>query len=190
MKSNSISASLLIFAGAIVFGGIFLAQHFFKGYSAKENTISALGQKVDPFNSSTKSSIIFNSAMIIAGLAIFIAAYLLNKNNLNSFFCIVLMVHGIFTAGVGLVPSTIKPFHLIIALVTFLSVELASIISYNFGSGFTQYLLAFFGAFSFIFLIAFLFISKKIGEGLSERLIVYPTTIWLIIFGLFLLNKK
>lgn len=185
-----LAASLLIFAGLTVFLGIFTGEFFFKGYSPKENVISDLGQKVDPINTSNKSSIIFNSAMIIAGITIAIAAYLLHSKINNNFVTIPLMVHGIGTAGVGLFPSTVKPTHLIFAILTFLTVEFAATASFALADGFTKYFLAAFGVFSFIFLIGNFAFVKLIGSGAAERLIVYPTTLWLIVFGVFLLSLK
>lgn len=184
------ASTLLIFAGLVVFAGIFSGEYYFKGYSARENVISDLGQKVDPINASSKSSIIFNSAMVIAGISIFIGAYILHSKLENNFVTIPLMIHGIATAGVGVFPSTIKPFHIIFAILTFLTVEFASIAAFSVGEGITKYMLAAFGTFSFIFLIGNFAFVKIMGSGTAERLIVYPTTIWLIIFGIFLLYCK
>ena len=177
-------------AGFAVFIGIFTGEYLFKGYSIRNNAISDLGQRIDPVNSSRSSSIIFNSAMIIAGTAILLSGVLLHSKLDNSFVTIPLMLHGIGTAGVGIFPSTIKPTHFIFALTTFITVEFASIATYWLVNDVMKYLLASLGVTSFIFLIGNFLFVKALGVGGAERFIVYPTTLWLIIFGGYLLINK
>lgn len=182
-------AALLIFAGLVVFAGIFAGEYFFKGYSPKENTISDLGQRIDPINTSIKSSIIFNSAMILSGIAIAVAAHLLHTQLHKNLITIPLFIHGIAIIGVGIFNTSFKPTHLIFAIITFISVELASMACLSFDNN-SKYLLAIFGAFSFVFLIGNFALAKSLGTGTAERLIVYPTTLWLIVFGVFLFSLK
>lgn len=184
------SATLLIFAGFIVFAGIFTGEYFFNGYSPKENTISDLGQRIDPVNSSIKSSIIFNGAMIISGIAIAIAAHLLHEQLHKNYITIPLFIHGIAIIGVGLFNTSFKPTHLIFAIITFLSVEFAAIACISLSANWGKYALATFGAFSLIFLLGNFVFAKLMGTGAAERFIVYPTTLWLIVFGIFLLYLK
>lgn len=184
-----LTGTLLIFAGIVVFGGIFSGEYFFDGYSIKNNTISDLGQRVDPINTSLKSSILFNGAMILSGLAMALAAVLLYTKLNNNWITITFFIHGLATCGVGLVNTTIKPAHLIIAIITFLTIEFTSIASYNLTNGYMKYLLAGCGVVSIIFLVGNLLFVKLMGVGIAERFIVYPTTIWLFVIGIFLLTK-
>ena len=187
MKTASIC---FIFAGIIIFAGIFTGEYFFKGYSQRNNTISDLGQRIDPVNTSIVSSIIFFFFLIIGGATIVFGGYLLYSNLNNKFISVLLIMHGIATMGVGIFNTNIKPIHLIFAVLTFLTVEIAAISSYNLTNNSLKYLLSSLGLISIIFLIGNFGFKSLLGVGGAERFIVYPTTLWLIIFGLFLFSHK
>lgn len=182
------AGTLLIFGGIVVLMGIVTGEFYFRGYSVKNNPISDLGQRTDPSNASIKSALIFNSAMIIAGLAVIVAAYFLHNARLGNQIVIPLLIHGISIAGVGVFNSNVSTPHLVFAIATFLSGEFVAIASFTTSDGPAKYVFALLGLTSFIFLVGNPLFVKLMGTGGAERWIVYPTTIWLIAYGAYLLG--
>lgn len=177
-------------SGVIVFFGIFLGEHYFHGYNARINTISDLGQKTSPLNSTNTSLLIFNSAMVIAGICTIIGALSLRSTLNNNFVTIALLIHGIAIAGVGIFPSTLGGVHFVFALLTFTSAEFVAIASFFSTQSNVRFLFLVLGCVSVIALLANGYLKTALGVGAAERWIVYPTTIWLIAYGIYLLNTS
>ncbi len=181
---------LLVFAGIVVLMGIVTGEFYFRGYSTRNNAISDLGQRTDPVNASLKSSLIFNSAMVIAGVAVILSAYLLHHAMHRNIVTIPLLIHGIAIVGVGLFNSNLSTAHLIFAMATFTSGEFVAISSFSVADTPAKYIFATLGITSFVFLLGNPLFVKMMGTGGAERWIVYPTTIWLIVYGAYLLGVQ
>lgn len=182
------AGSLLIISGILVIMGIVTGEFYFRGYSIRKNPISDLGQRTDPVNTSIKSAIIFNAAMIIAGIAVALSAYFLHAAHYKNVIVVPLAIHGIAIMGIGIFNSNISGVHAFFAVATFLSGEFVAIASFSTSNGPAKYIFATLGITSFIFLIGHPLFSKIMGAGGAERWIVYPTTIWLIAYGAYLLG--
>jgi hypothetical membrane protein len=171
----------------IVFAGIYLAAHYFPGYRHEANPISDLGQRVAPYNPTSTSLIIFNSAMFVAGSLVIIASLRLHSHLATSTF-VLLFIHGIAIMGVGIFPSPIKVLHAAFALATFLSGEAVAFSAFTHSSSAIRYAFLTISIVSFVSLIGFAYWKTVAGTGAAERWIVYPTTLCLIIYGIYLAN--
>lgn len=187
---NDLPGLLLIYAGLKIFFGIILSEIFFNNYSTKNNVVSDLGRSASPTNSPTTSVVIFNGAMIVAGIAITYSAFRLIPVIDKNYITIPLIIHGIAVACVGIFPSNLSIPHTIAAITTFLTVEFVAVAAITYIGSPLSWVSAILGIFGFISLLTYPVIKTYLGDGGAERLIIYPTTLWLVIFGVYLLSIK
>ncbi len=126
--------------------------------------------------------------MVVSGIAIIGASYFLYNARFNNIIVIPLLIHGIAIVGVGAFNSNLSLAHTIFAITTFLSVEFVAMASFTVTDGPAKYIFALLGLTAFIFLIGNPLFVNIMGSGGAERWIVYPTTIWLIAYGAYLLG--
>lgn len=181
---------LLVVAGLVIFFGIILSEIFFKGYSTRDNVVSDLGRQAAPVNSPMSSVLTFNIAMIASGVAVALAGFLLIPIISNKWITIPLIVHGVAIACVGLFPSNLGVPHGIAAITTFLTVEFAAVIAFSYFSSPMRYISVALGLIGFVSLVLNPIIKNHLGDGGAERLIIYPTTFWLICLGVYLMSIK
>ena len=181
---NKKLAGLLLFIGtAIGFFGIIIAETRTPNYSTANNYISDLG--IGP------SATIFNAALIIAGALGTASAYFLHRTIKTRLFPTLVGLSSLGSLGVGLFPENTGIPHVIAALLVFILGGLAAIISYRFTkTPFAQVSVAL-GA---ITLLAFSLLATDItlglGAGGMERVIAYPSMLWSISFGGYLMAES
>lgn len=184
MKPTFPAAGALLMIGSAQFIlAMILSEALYPGYSIANNVISDLG--VGP------SAMIFNPAIIIFGVLVIIATYILFKNTGNRTHSLLLFLSGAGAAMVGLFPLSWGTVHYISAGTAFLAGGLAAIVS----SLYTRAPFRWFSIALGIFTIAVLLlyipgIYLGIGRGAMERMIAYPVIIWVACYGGYLSGDR
>ncbi len=191
------TAGVLFFlGGAFLWMGITTAEIFYpSGYSIANSMISNLGATPPP-NSQVfePSANIFDYSVLAAGMLILAGAILVYRTGRYKWFALNLGLVGLGTAGVGMFPAFRVPIHSLSALVAFGSGGVAAIYSGILFKPPFRYLAIFFGTISLASLLLGLLdpssIVPLLGKGGTERWVAYPTLIWLIGLGGFLMAGK
>ncbi len=178
---RKVAGALLFIAGVQCVMGIIIAEALYPGYSTSENYISDLG--VGP------SALIFNSSVFLLGVIAVAGVYFIQRALDSRLLSICLAMAGIGAMGVGLFPEDFGILHVISSLITFLFGGLSAIISYrNQKTPFSYYSILL-GALSLAALV--LFGSSTylgLGKGGMERMIAYPSLLWTVGFGGYLMS--
>jgi len=184
MPQPSLIAGLLIIIGVSQFTMLMIiCESLYPSYSVAYNYISDLGVGV--------TAPIFNSSIILLGLAIIISSKLLYKVFKSKTLSILLFLTGFGAAGVGLFPEG-SPYslHTIMSAATFISAGITAIIAYRFTPKPISWISVVMGIISLTALG--LFTSENylgLGHGGMERIIVYPVLQWALIFGGYIIAR-
>ena len=182
--SNASKAGAAVFVGAVQFS-IFLivAEALSPAYSVSSNFISDLG-KVFP-----SSALVFNSSAFLFGLLVLAGAYFLQKAFKWRPASALVALAGVGLIGVGSFPEG-SPYglHGIFSLLTFLSAGLSAIVLARFQRKPMFYFSAILGLVSLFMLVGYVGeIYLGLGAGGMERMVVYPTLVWALGFGGYLM---
>ena len=182
--SDKEKAGALLFVGAAQFViALVVAEALYPGYSVSANTISNLG--VGP------SALVFNSSLIIFGVLAIAAAYYLKNVFGGLLFPALVALAGLGAAGVGVFTSHAGFVHAAVSFVAFFFGALAAIAAYRVEKRPLNYFSVVLGVVALAALglygaQAFL----GLGIGGMERLVAYPTIIWVLGFGAWLLERE
>ena len=175
------AGALLFIAGVQCVMGIIIAEALYPGYSTSENYISDLG--VGP------SALIFNSSVFLLGAIAVVGVYFIQGALGSRLLSLLLTITGFGAMGVGLFPESYGILHAIPSLITFLFGGLSAVISYKTQKPPFSYFSILLGALSLAALV--LFGSGTylgLGKGGMERIIAYPTLLWAVGFGGYLMS--
>jgi hypothetical membrane protein len=191
---QKIAGALFFTAGAVLVMGILTAEVFYPpGYSISLNMISNLGATPPPRSTIHEPSAqIFDISLVIAGLAVAIGSLVTMKTLTNRFFSGALLAMGLGTLGVGLFPAYHPYAHPFVALIAFLSAGTAAILSHKFVSSPFNIISVILGAITLSILLLGLLLPHLLvpilGPGGTERWVAYPSILWLIGFGGYLMH--
>jgi hypothetical membrane protein len=192
-KSTIQIAGLLFFlAGSIILMGIITAEAFYpSGYTTANSEISDLGATRPP-NSIIQqpSATIFNTTMLVTGLMVLIGSFFQHNYFKKWQFSVPFFLFAIGLTGVGIFPGNIDPYHGICSLLTFTMGGLSAILCSTVVSSPFRYVGIVFGLITLITLFTAQNYIPIIGDGGTERWVAYPTVLWLVGFGGYLLNEK
>ncbi len=180
----------LVGVGTVSTLGIIVAEALYPGYSTSQQTISALGATSGAAGAVQPSATIFNGAMVLSGLLTLVAAYGIHRRYELPWLTAVIAVTGVGVAGVGLFPAQTGVPHFVAVLAAFAGGGLSAILVAVVVDGPFRYLSVALGVAAMVALVAFLALggSTPLGIGGLERLITYPTQIWTLAFGGYLLG--
>ena len=179
-------SGLLLFVGSVQFLlGLVLAEEVYPDYRVSM-TISSLGR---PGHSAS----IFNSSLFLEGMLVLAAAYFLHKAYskipVTTFFAL----GGLGAMGGALFPEDVYNIHLAISIVSFFAAGLTPFVTLPLQSSPFKYLSISLGTLSFvaavILAIPQVFDSVGLPYGAVERIVAYPTLLWVIGFGSQLMNR-
>ena len=186
------TAGGLFFVGSaqyVVF--MIVAEAIYPNYSVSADFISDLGVW------GQASAVVINPSLILSGVLTICGAFFLQKVLGKRYFSSFIALSGLGSLLVGFFPentivvSGIPVIHSIAALIAFVSGGLAAVTSYFVTAPPFRYISVFLGGLSFIALVLFLssFSSdfSGLGPGGLERMIVYPSILWTIGFGGYLM---
>jgi hypothetical membrane protein len=128
--------------------------------------------------------------MIVTGLMIFIATFLVQTVFRKFLVSVPMGLLGLGLTGVGIFPGYVVPWHLIFALVIFFSGGIAAITSFRIVHSPLRYIFICFGIITLTFIFLNRNLSREFGAGGSERWIFYPIVFWLTGMGTYLLGIK
>jgi hypothetical membrane protein len=188
MNDKGKGGLLLLCGATVLLFGMMVAEFTFEGYSVSQNYISDLGAYA------AMPAAFFNIAIIVNGLMGICAGYLLRRSMGVKLFGEAIMLTGMGGVLVGIFnEATIMAIHFVGAFMAFIFGGLAIFLSakhvYRPPTSYLFYILT--G-------ITFFFLAVQIagfanvgdylglGQGGSERMIVYPTLIWSIATGAYL----
>ncbi len=190
-KKGAISGIFLFLAGSILLMGIITAEIFYpSGYTTAQSEISDLGatRPLPVSVSYQPSASIFNATMIVGGLLILAASFLLFRTGTKWYLVLFPALLGIGILGVGVFPGNNAFFHPLFALLTFISGGLAAIVSSRMTRAPFSYLLALLGIVSLVFLFFSSVFIPVLGDGGTERFVAYPLVLWMVGFGWYLVG--
>jgi hypothetical membrane protein len=100
------------------------------------------------------------------------------------------MVGSIGTIGVGIFPETSGQIHILFAFIAFLFIGLSAIASYRIGNFPMSYFSLILGGITLItLLLSAMGLTLGLGNGGIERVILYPSIIWIIGIGAYMLGR-
>ena len=191
-NDNRIKAGTLLFVGGAQFT-IFLiiAEAVYPYYNVSANFISDLGVWGEP------SAAIFNPSTVIFGLLVLTSAFFIQKEFKMSIFSLVVALSGLGAMGVGFFPENtfvvngVPLVHTLSAGVGFIFGALAAITSYKITKVPFRYFSVILGVAALLALILFrtteAYDFLGLGVGGMERMVTYPTIVWTICFGGYLM---
>lgn len=177
---------LLFLAGAVALMGIITAESLYPdGYSTSKSMISDLGGTEPPESRVEQpSAAIFDTAMIVGGAFIIIAAASTWRALSRPVFSVFLTLFGVGMLGVGVFPGHTGGIHAVFALLTFTSGGVAAILSARVLASPFRYVAIVLGAVPLANLVLFMFLGDSyfvsgLGDGGVERWVAYPIILWL-----------
>ncbi len=183
LKSNRTIAGLILAIGALqFFTFMMIGEALAPGYSVKNDPISALGTIAE-------SSALFNVSVFALGVLNAFAGYLLYRDHGRKWILALFVLAGIGAMGVGVFTLNTPGIHAIFALIAFLFTPLEAIACTKLTTTPLRQLLVALGVWALVGLaLHFLEINGPLGEGGMERLFVYPSILFLLIFGGYLMS--
>jgi hypothetical membrane protein len=191
--SNTKAAGALLLVGGVQFViALVIAEAVYPGYSVSANYISDLGVWGEP------SALVFNPSIILFGLTVLASSYFIQKHFGNRLITVLLAVAGAGALGVGIFPENtfvvndVSVIHSISALLAFVGGGATAIATYKITKPPFRYLSAILGAATLT--ATALFATTRdmgylgIGVGGMERMMAYPTLLWIISLGGYLLG--
>ena len=192
-RAAALAGVLLIGAGAAILMGIITAEATYPDtYTTFENQISDLGASRPPDSIIREpSATIFNSVMIVTGVMILVASYLLHRAFDTRRVTISVACIGIGVLGVGVFPGNNTTLHPIFALTAFLSGGVAALLCARVQTLPFRFVSRALGAITLVSLAIGMggegsVFYEELGDGGIERWIAYPAVLWLVAFGAYL----
>ncbi|MGY1753356.1 DUF998 domain-containing protein [Blastococcus sp. SYSU D01042] len=189
-RDRSIAGLLLLLAGSAVVLGIMTAEALYPvAYDLHDNTVSDLAAMRPDDLVRQPSAAIFNTTMIVCGVLIAVAAFLLHRSRAGLRAVLPVAALGIGMIGVGVFPgNTVMAVHQLVSIATFLSGGLAAILTARLTVRVLRPVHVLLGAVALAFLLGYTFLGDlavfdRLGEGGVERWIVYPVVLWIVVFG-------
>jgi len=191
--SNTKIAGTLLMVGGVQFVVLLIiAEAVYPGYSVSANFISDLGVWGKP------SAPIFNPSTMLFGTTVLASAYFINKHFKNRVITAMFALAGAGALGVGIFPENtfvvndIPVIHYISAFLGFIIGGFTAIATYKITKPPFRYLSVILGAATLT--AAVLFVTTRgigllgLGIGGMERMMTYPTLLWIISLGGYLLG--
>jgi hypothetical membrane protein len=192
-KNLAVAGSLFLLGSTQYVLALIIAESIYPDYSISLNYISDLGSWGTP------SAPIFNTSSIFFGLTVIVGSYLLFKHYKYRTFCFLFALAGLGIFGVGVFPEDIvvlgfSYFHHIFATFAFAAGGLSSILAFKIIKSPAKFFAIALGMLTLL-AFAFVLLTKAsgglgLGVGGMERLIVYPTILFTIGFGGYLLGNN
>jgi hypothetical membrane protein len=181
---------LLLATGAVVLLAIITAEALYPAaFDSTTNTVSDLAAMRPDDVVRQPSAAIFNVTMIVGGLAIAVAAVLLRRSRAALPGVVATAGLGVGMVLVGVFPgNTVMAVHQLVSLLAFTSGGLAAILTARLLPRALRPVQRLLGAVALFFLVAYQLFSQsalfeELGEGGTERWIVYPVALSLVVLG-------
>ena len=194
--NSTVAGALLFTVGVIAILGIITAEALYPGYSTSANEISDLGATPPPQSLVVQpSATIFNTAMMVCGALVILAAFFLYRSFRSRAVAISTGLFGVGALGVGIFPGNYGDLHAGFALLTFIVAAVAAIIAHKVETAPFRYFSVVLGAVSLVVLVLYFILGDShplagLGSGGIERWVAYPILLWVTGFGGYLLGRS
>ncbi len=204
MNYQTVAGALLFLAGVVVIMGIITAEATYPDYSTRTNDISDLGATRWP-NSIIKqpAATIFTTTLVAVGVLVIVSGYAIYRSlgagHVVTALALLLVLYGICALGVAAFNGSTEQslaLHTLFSLFVFTIGGLAAIVSY----GVLRVPFSIFAVILGIISLTAIAVNiiyqdanplfATIGLGGVERWIVYPSVMWLIGFGGYLMGNS
>jgi hypothetical membrane protein len=186
------AGTLLVVGGVQFIVALIIAEAVYSGYSVSGNFISDLGVWGQP------SAPVFNPSTMLFGSTVLASSYFINRHFKNRIITVMFALAGAGALGVGIFPENtfivngIAVLHYISALLGFVVGGFTAIATYKITKPPFRYLSVILGVAALTAAVLFATTrdigSLGIGVGGMERMMAYPTILWIISFGGYLLG--
>ena len=178
------AAGILLFIGSTQFIlGMLTAEALYADYSVSLNYISDLGVG--------STALIFNSSVFLLGIMVVAASFFIQRLFDFKLLSMFMFLTGIGAMGVGLFPENFGMLHTVSSLFAFLFGSLSAIASFKLQKAPLSYLAIILGFLSLFSLVLFgSGVYLGLGKGGMERMIAYPTLLWAVGFGGYLIGSS
>jgi hypothetical membrane protein len=186
-SDSKTAGTLLLVGGAQFVIFLIIAEAVYPGYNVSHNVISDLGVWGKP------SAPFFDISTMIFGLSVLASAYFINRIFKNRVFTVLFVLAGAGALGVGVFPENTfvihgtPVLHTLSAATAFLVGGITAVSAFKITKPPFRFLSVAFGAAALTALVLFGLTRYSgglgIGEGGMERMIVYPTILWMIAMG-------
>jgi hypothetical membrane protein len=184
LQPRTLLGLLVAFGSAQFMTAMMLGEAIAPDYSMHTNAISDMG-------TIPETRLLFNTSLVVIGLFNFAAGVILYRFLDNRMLGVVFMIGGVGAIGAGLIPLDSKiGIHGLFALVAFLFINAEAVLSSRLVRNPLKIIFIAMGAIGFFFTVVMMLVdggsldlSGSIGHGGTERMIVYPALIWMMIFG-------
>ena len=192
---NKRIAGLLFVVGVVQFVlAVVISEAIYPGYSVGQQAMSDLGD----WSLAGNSAAIYDVSIILLGMFVIVGAYFIQRIFKNRLFTSLGVMTGVGCVGVGVVAENISlPIHDVFALVTFVFAAASAIMSYKFEKSPLFYVSVILGVVTLlatVLLISGYRVNSGfylgIGLGGMQRFIIYPTLLWLLGFGAYLIGDS
>jgi hypothetical membrane protein len=192
LSNTKVAGALLLVGGAQFIILLIIAEAVYPGYSVSANYISDLGVWGKP------SAPVFNPSTMLFGATVLASSYFINKHFKNRVITVLFALAGAGALGVGIFPENtfivngVAVMHYISALLAFIGGGVTAIATYKITKPPLRYLSVILGAATLT--AAVLFVTTRgigllgLGIGGMERMMAYPTLLWIISLGGYLLG--
>lgn len=158
------------------------------GYDVQGGAISDLGVIGE-------TAALFNGALLAVGLLNIASGYLLFRSHGHVWVFAVFLLAGLGAIGAGLVPLNTSDLHGIFALVAFVFFNVEAMAAATLISGPMRWVSVLAGLVGLAFVVLMVIgdagnpgVFGPIGHGGAERMIVYPSMLWMMAFGGYLMT--
>jgi len=196
-----LAGTLILIAPIQFIIGVIIAESVYPGYSVNQNYLSDLGATVRSTDSGVSiiiqqpAALIFDTILIVMGALLLAAAYLMFATAKSRRPVVFIGLFGLGALGAGIFSEVFYPTHGILSLLAFFFGPLAAIDSFRLERRPMNYISPILGFISLVALSLFLGIAgyglpsvyTPLGLGGMERMVVYPTVLWLVAFGAFVI---
>ncbi|HXY88935.1 MAG TPA: DUF998 domain-containing protein [Candidatus Acidoferrales bacterium] len=183
-KNRSLLGTLLFVGAAQLILVMTVAEALYPGYNMATNYISDLGVG--------STALLFNTSVALFGVMALLGAAF-GRRSLGAPITLTLVLAGAGAVGVGLFPETTGAPHLICALVTFFFGAVSAIISYRVTRRPLSYFSVVLGVIALAAIVLLLYsphYDLGIGRGGMERMIAFPSLVWALGFGGFMMGSR
>ena len=157
------------------------------GYDVQGGAISDLGVIGE-------TAMLFNGALLAVGLLNIASGYLLYRSHGHVWVFAVFVLAGVGAIGAGLVPLNTSDLHGIFALLAFVFFNIEALAIATLISGPMRWVSVLAGLVGLAFVVLMVIgdlgnpgVFGPIGHGGAERMIVYPSMLWMMAFGGYLM---
>ena len=189
-ENKTLAGILFFLSSAWFITCLMIGEAIAPGYSMNTNSISDLG-------TISQANLLFNASIFAVGLLNIVGGYYFYRSHGKRSVFLMFILAGIGAMGVGVftLDSPIG-LHSLFALLAFLFFNLQAILTAQVVGGPLRPISIVLGLIGLVYVLV-MFVSDAgiidlfgpIGHGGTERMIVYPSIIWLMVFGGYLMGS-